>query len=81
MGDFQKNEDFSFSEKNLNIKWYERKVNILKQAQRYCEKEKDKSNTRILRSLSFDNNGLVKPSCGTVALYGPFFKIWRTIHE
>jgi hypothetical protein len=27
---------------------------------------------RILRSLSFDNNGLVKPSCGTVALYGPF---------
>jgi hypothetical protein len=25
-----------------------------------------------LRSLSFDNNGLVKPSCGTVALYGPF---------
>jgi hypothetical protein len=33
MGDFQKNEDFSFSENNLNIKWYERKVNILKQAQ------------------------------------------------
>jgi hypothetical protein len=28
--------------------------------------------TRILRRLSFDNNGLVKPSCGTVALYGPF---------
>jgi hypothetical protein len=26
----------------------------------------------ILKSLSFDNNGLVKPSCGTVALYGPF---------
>jgi hypothetical protein len=25
-----------------------------------------------LRSLSFENNGLVKPSCGTVALYGPF---------
>ena len=24
------------------------------------------------RSLSFDNNGLIKPSCGTVALYGPF---------
>jgi hypothetical protein len=23
-------------------------------------------------SLSFDNNGLVKPSCGTVTLYGPF---------
>jgi hypothetical protein len=22
--------------------------------------------------ISFDNNGLVKPSCGTVALYGPF---------
>jgi hypothetical protein len=40
---------------------------------RYCEKEKDKANKRILRSLSFDNNGLVKPSCGTVALYGPFF--------
>jgi hypothetical protein len=35
---------------------------------RYCEKEKDKANKRILRSLS-----LVKPSCGTVALYGPFF--------
>ena len=34
---------------------------------RYCEKEKD--------------NGLDKPSCGTVALYGPFFKIWRTIYE
>jgi hypothetical protein len=33
MGDFPKNEDFSFSENNLNIKWYERKVNILKQAQ------------------------------------------------
>ena len=32
-----------------------------------------KANKRILRSLSFDNNGLVKPSCGTVALYGPFF--------
>jgi hypothetical protein len=27
---------------------------------RYCEKEKDKANIRILRSLSFDNNGLVK---------------------
>jgi hypothetical protein len=34
---------------------------------RYCEKEKDKANKRILRSLSFDNNG-----CGTVAPYGPF---------
>ena len=33
LGDFPKNEDFSFSENNLNIKWYERKVNILKQAQ------------------------------------------------
>jgi hypothetical protein len=33
VGDFQKNEDFSFSENNLNIKWYERKVNILKQAE------------------------------------------------
>ena len=39
---------------------------------RYCEKEKDKANKRILRSLSFDNNDLVKPSCGTVALYGHF---------
>jgi hypothetical protein len=50
---------------------------------RYCEKEKDKANKRILRGLSFDNNGLVKPSCGTVALYGPFgfFKIWQTIYE
>ena len=49
----------------------------------YCEKEKDKANKRILRSLSFDNNGLVKPSCETVALYGPFgfFKIWQTIYE
>ena len=33
MGEFKKNEDFSFSENILNIKWYERKVNILKQAQ------------------------------------------------
>jgi hypothetical protein len=40
---------------------------------RYCEKEKVKANKRILRSLSFDNNGLVKPRCGTIALYGPFF--------
>jgi hypothetical protein len=42
-----------------------------------------KANKSILRSLSFDNNGLVKPSCGTVALYGPFgfFKIWQTIYE
>ena len=39
---------------------------------RYCEKEKDNANKRILRSFRFDNNGLVKPSCGTVALYGPF---------
>jgi hypothetical protein len=39
---------------------------------KYCEKEKDKVNKRILRILSFDNNGLVKPSCGTVALYGRF---------
>jgi len=28
---------------------------------RYCEKEKDKASKRILKSLSFDNNGLVKP--------------------
>jgi hypothetical protein len=39
---------------------------------RYCEKEKDKANKRILRSFSFDNNGLVKPSCRTVALYDLF---------
>jgi hypothetical protein len=50
---------------------------------RYCEKEKDKANKRILRSLSFDNNGLLKPSCGTVAFYGTFgfFKIWQTSYE
>ena len=35
-------------------------------------KRKGQSQQRILRSLSFDNNGLVKPRCGTVALYGPF---------
>jgi hypothetical protein len=29
---------------------------------RYCEKEKDKANKRILRSLSFDNNGLIQIS-------------------
>ena len=33
IGDFQKNEDFTFSVNNLNIKWFERKVNILRQAQ------------------------------------------------
>jgi hypothetical protein len=44
------------------------KVKINTHKPRYCEKEKDKANKRILRSLSFDN----KPSCGTVALYGPF---------
>jgi hypothetical protein len=44
---------------------------------RYCEKEKDKANKRILGSLSFDNNGLVKPSCETVALYGPFWFFLR----
>ena len=38
---------------------------------RYCEKKRTKP-TKELRSLSFDNNGLVKPSCGTIALYGPF---------
>jgi hypothetical protein len=42
---------------------------------RYCEKEKDKANKRILRSLSFDNNGLVKPSCGTVALFIEYFSL------
>ena len=44
-------------------------------------KKKRTANKRILRRLSFDNNGLVKPSCGTVALYDFFLKIWRTIHE
>jgi hypothetical protein len=39
---------------------------------KFIIKEKDKANKRILRSLSFDNNGLVKPNCGTVALYGSF---------
>ena len=39
---------------------------------RYCKKEKDTAHKRILTSLSFDNNGLAKPSCGTIALYGPF---------
>ena len=39
---------------------------------RYCEKEKGKANKRILRSLNFDNNGLVKHSCETVALFGSF---------
>jgi hypothetical protein len=33
---------------------------------RYCEKEKNKANKRILRSLSFDNNGLVKLRQGPV---------------
>jgi hypothetical protein len=47
------------------------------------KKRPDKANKRILRSLSFDNNGLVKPSCGTVALYGPFgfFKLLQAIYE
>jgi hypothetical protein len=31
-----------------------------------------RGNKRVLRILSFDNNGLVKPSCRTVALYGRF---------
>ena len=35
-------------------------------------KKKRTKPTKELRSLSFDNNGLVKPSCGTVALHGPF---------
>ena len=35
-------------------------------------KKKRTKPTKELRSLSFDNNGLVKPSCGTIALYGPF---------
>jgi hypothetical protein len=45
-------------------------------SQGIVKKKKDKANKRILRSLSFDNNGLVKPSCRTVALYGSwvFFK-------
>ena len=44
---------------------------VKKHKPRYCEKENDKANKRILRSLSFDYNGLVKPSCRTVALYVP----------
>ena len=47
------------------------KVKKNTQAKVLRTKEKDKDNKRILRSLSFDNNGSVKPSCGTVALYGP----------
>ena len=50
---------------------------VKKHKPRYCEKEKDKANKTILRSLSFDNNGLVKPSCRTVALYGPFGFIFK----
>jgi len=41
-------------------------------SQGIVKKKRTKPTKRILRSLSFDNNGLVKPSCGTVALYGPF---------
>jgi hypothetical protein len=46
-------------------------IKYIEHKPRYCEKEKDKANKR---SLSFDNNGLAKPtcSCETVALYGPF---------
>jgi hypothetical protein len=37
---------------------------------RYCEKEKDKANKRILRSLSFDNNGLVYfRDCKTLSVF------------
>jgi hypothetical protein len=36
---------------------------------RYCEKEKDKANKRILRSLSFDNNGLVSYIKGFKVFY------------
>ena len=46
---------------------------------RYCEKEKDNANKIILRSLSFDNNGLVNRS--SLWSFWVFFKIWRTIYE
>ena len=36
------------------------------------KKKRTKPTKEFFRSLSFDNNGLVKPSCGTVALYGTF---------
>jgi hypothetical protein len=35
-------------------------------------KKKGQRQQKNFEKLSFDNNGLVKPSCGTVALYGPF---------
>ena len=53
-------------------------LNIVKEYDVLCFNEcwvkcpDDFDTKRILRSLSFDNNGLVKPSCGTIALYGPF---------
>jgi hypothetical protein len=42
--------------KTLSV--FERKIPLtFSHKPRYCEKEKDKANKRILRSLSFDNNG------------------------
>ena len=41
--------------------------NKVKKTQKYCKKEKDKANKRILRSLRLDNNDLDK--------------IWQTTHE
>ena len=38
---------------------------------RYCEKQMYKANKRILRSLSFDNNGLMWP-------YGLIFKSYKS---
>ena len=36
------------------------------------KKKRTKPTKEFWEVLSFDNNGLVKPICGTVALYGPF---------
>jgi hypothetical protein len=38
-------------------------------SQGIVKKKRTKPTKAFLGSLSFDNNGLVKPSCGTVALY------------
>ena len=41
-------------------------------SQGIVKKKRTKPTKEFWEVLSFDNNGLVKPSCGTVALYGPF---------
>jgi hypothetical protein len=56
-----------YIEKGILLKIYDCKLNL-----KFNLQSSIFANKRILRSLSFDNNGLVKPSCGTVALYGPF---------